>query len=92
MGIKVANQIDKQDDEVISALEHLMNHKYGYMSDLEQHIDKRILTSFNTLGFLHIGYTRDAETYSITRQGLRYYNLVKTPHKSLFARLFQRKR
>ena len=86
------DSIDKQDDAVISVLEYLMKHEYGYMADLEQHCDTNIITGLKILGFLHTGYTHKAETYAITPMGKQYYNIMKMPHKSLFAKIFQRKR
>ena len=82
--------IEQLDNEIISVLEYLTTHKYGYMRDLEKLGKNDIIDGLKVLGMVKTGYTRDGETYAITRQGIAYYNIVRPDKKSLFAKIFHR--
>lgn len=82
--------IDDHDKNVIFAFEHIKKHPYGYMGDLEKLGKNDIIDGLKVLGMVKTGYTRDGETYAITRQGIAYYNIVRPDKKSLFTKIFSR--
>ena len=80
--------MEQLDQEIISVLEYLTTHKYGYMRDLEKLGKADIVAGLKVLGMVKTGFTHDGETYAITSLGMRYYNLIKPGQKSIFARIF----
>lgn len=56
----------------INALKYIYNTQWGYISELENNIDKKIIDSFMLSGFIKTGFTRKFKTWSITLLGRGY--------------------
>ena len=71
--------IEKHDQEIILALEHITKHPYGYIDELENVIDIKIIDEMISVGLLKCGYSGDGMTYTITTFGRDYYAATTTP-------------
>lgn len=49
----------------------------GYMTCLKSFVESKFIDEFKSVGFIKTGYTRKAETYSVTELGKQFWSEIK---------------
>lgn len=80
----------QHDKDIEFVLWYAYKNRYGFFDDLDKLNKPDIVAELCVVGFIKTGFARNGKTYAITPLGMRYYNVIKSPRKTLFYRLFHK--